>query len=162
MKIGKWILVAVCLGLLASFAAPAAAQDDARPYGSRDGWYCPWCQRGYGGMMGPGMMGPGMMGPGMMGPGMMGRGMMGPGYAPGWMHRGYPGAGQYQEVPLNKAEAKILVERYIRSTGNPNIRFGEITEEKDEYFVATVVTKGGDLVDKIMIDRYSGWFKSVY
>ena len=144
--------------------------------------YCPYCgsylgQGGGYGMMGPGMMGrgyygmgPGMMGGGygMMGPGMMGRGyygmgpgMMGPGYGPG---PGYGYGPRYQQQPrepMDEKAAKDLVENYLQSTRNPNLKLGKI-ESKGDTFEAEITTKTGSLVDKIAIDKYTGWMRSVY
>ena len=127
------------------------------------GWSCPG--GGYG--MGPGMM----HGPGYgMGPGMMGRGYgvgpgygMGPGYSmgPGY-GQGY-GARQHRQykTPIDKEEAKQMLEDYIRSTRNPNLKIGKL-KEKAETFEAEIHTKDGSLVDKIIIDKKSGWMQSRY
>ncbi len=147
--------------------------------GAYGGWYCPYSGQyigprgGYGmgpGMMGPGMMGPGMMGPGMMGPGMMGPGMMGGGMmGPGMMGPGYGGqygpqyGPQYQQPrkPMEEKDAKAILENYIQSTRNPNLKLGKI-KENDNYFEAEIVTKDNSLVDKILVDRFTGWMRSVY
>ena len=145
------------------------------PQGGYRGSYCPYCGGylgpggGYGmgpGMMGPGMMGPGMMGPGMMGPGMMGPGMMGPGMmGPGMMGPGYgPRYGpRYQQPqrPLEEKDVKVILENYLRSRRNPNLKLGKITE-KDKYFEAEILTKDNSLADKIIVDKYSGWMRSIY
>jgi hypothetical protein len=113
---------------------------------------------GYG--MGPGMMwgrgmGPGMMGPGMQGWG-MGPGMMGPGY------RGQYGPQFRQsQKPLDREEAKEEVENYLRSTRNPNLKLGEITD-KGSYFEADIVTKDNSLVNKIDVDKATGRMRSAY
>jgi hypothetical protein len=93
---------------------------------------------------------------------MMGRGYgMGPGYgtpnAPGYQGPQY----RQRDEPLEKKEAKELLEDYIKSTGNPNLKLGEI-EEKDDAFEAEIQTKNGDLVDKIIMDKKTGWLRSAY
>ncbi len=121
--------------------------------------------RGYYGMA-PGMMGRGyygMMGPGMMGRGYgygMGPGMMGPGYGaePGY---GYGPRYQQKREPMDEKSAKELVENYIQSMRNPNLTLGKI-ESKGDTFEAEITTKTGSLVDKIIIDKYTGWMRSVY
>ena len=148
------------------------------------GWFCPYCGAwhaegrqggGPGWGMGPGMMGPGYgygRGGGMMGPG---PGMMhrwGGGYGPmhrGWQgDRGYaPGRGRgygYQgpEEPLDKDEARGIVERYLNSSRNPNLKVGKIVEKEDVFEAEIVTRKGGDLVDRVQIDRRTGWMRSVY
>jgi len=127
-------------------------------------------QGGYG-MMGPGMMGRG--GYGMMGPGMMGRGGYGM-MSPGMMGRGGygmmgPQSGQqygpqYQgkRKALTEKDATGILQNYLKANRNPNLKLGKI-EDKGNTFVARIVTKkGGDLVDKIAIDKKTGWMRSVY
>jgi hypothetical protein len=134
--------------------------------GGYGGWYCPYCgQRmgqggGYG--MGPGMMGGGMMGHGM-GPGMMGPGMMGPGYRGyGPQHAPPPGP-QYQQPqkPMEEKDAKAIVENYLASMRNPNLKLGKI-KDVGNVFEAEIVTKDNSLVDKILVDKYTGWMRSAY
>ena len=120
------------------------------PYGPHQhGWYCPYCGRwsGYGYPMGPGMMGPGYGYP-------MGPGMMGPGY-------GYGPQYQQPQKPMTKKDAQALVENYLKSTGNPNLKLGEIKDEGSAYEV-TIVTKDNSLVDRILVDKRTGWMRSVY
>jgi hypothetical protein len=125
--------------------------------GSQGGYgqwnYCPYCGSyiGPGSVMGPGMMGRGSgYGPGMMGPG------YGPGYGP-WYGPQY----QQPQEPLNENEAKQMVENYLRSTRNPNLKLGKIID-KDTYFEADIVTKEGSLADKIAINKRTGWMQSIY
>jgi hypothetical protein len=144
-------------------------------------------QMGYGQMgpgyygMGPGMMGYGYgMGPGMMGYGYgpmgpgyygMGRGMMGYGYGmgPGMMGYGYgPQYGpqyapQYQrpQKPLTENQAKQLVENYLQAIRNPNLKLGKIVD-KGNAFEANIVTKDGSLVNKVLVDKNTGWMQSAY
>jgi len=127
-------------------------------------------QMGYGTMgpgygMGPGMMGGGWsgygMGPGMMGYGYgMGPGMMGYGYGPQYGRQYAP---QYQQPqkPLNKNQAKEMVENYLQSTRNPNLKLGKV-EDKGYAFEANIVTKDGSLVNKVLVDKNSGWMQSAY
>jgi len=138
---------------------------------------------GYGGFgggygMGPGMMGPGYgMGPGMMGPGYgMGPGMMGPGYGmdPGMMGPGWQGGmGPYTSYgdnpqqldrhsgPLKETDAKEIVENYIQSTRNPNLKAGKI-EDKGSAFKAQIVTRDNSLVEEVLIDKNSGYMRPAY
>jgi hypothetical protein len=105
----------------------------------------------------PAHMGPGSgMGSGMMGPGMMGQGMMGGGYGPQY-------GPQYQQPPkpLDEKEAATLLENYLQSTRNPNLKLGKI-EDRGKAFEAEVQTKDGSLVDKILVDKNSRWMRSAY
>ena len=114
--------------------------------------------------MGPGMMGPGMMGGGMMGrgmgPGMMGPGMMGPGYGGQYGPQYGP---QYQQPrkPMEEKDAKAMLENYIQPTRNPNLKLGKI-KEKDNHFEAEILIKDNSLVDKILVDKFTGWMRSIY
>jgi len=106
------------------------------------GWYCPYCGRhlgpgGYG--MGPGMMHRGYgMGPGMMGP-----------------------QSQQPQKILEKKNVKAIVENYLKATGNPNLKLGKI-KEMESFFEAEILTKEDSLADKIMVDKYTGWMRSIY
>ncbi|MGD0820940.1 MAG: hypothetical protein ABSA71_09360 [Desulfomonilia bacterium] len=90
-----------------------------------------------------------------------GGGMMwhGGGCGPGMMGSG-PGYYRSGE-PLTIDQAKSTVERYIAFSRNPNIKVGQVTE-KDKYFEAEIITKEGSIVDKLMIDKQTGWMRSVY
>jgi len=105
--------------------------------------------------MGPGMMGYGYgMGPGMMGYG-MGPGMMGYGY-------GYNQQYQTPQTPVKEKDAKGIVENYLNSTRNPNLKLGKIKDDGSAFEV-DIVTKGnGALVDKVLVDKNTGWLRSVY
>ena len=106
-------------------------------------------------------MGPGTMGPGYgMGPGMMGSGMMGPGYGGQYGPQYGP---QYQQPrkPMEEKDAKAMLENYLQSTRNPNLKLGKI-KEKDNYFEAEILTKENSLVDKILVDKFTGWMRSIY
>jgi hypothetical protein len=108
------------------------------PQGYNDWNYCPYC----GAPLGPG--GGYSMGPGMMGPRY--------GYGP-----------QYQppQKPLEEKDAKGMLENYLRSTRNPNLKLGKI-EDKGPYFEAEILTKEGSLADKLAVDKNTGWMRSIY
>ena len=99
-----------------------------------------------------------------MGSGMMhGRG--GYGRQPGMMDQGWgrgqygPSGGQQQMEPMRKETARDLAENY--AAGNPNLKVGEVSEQED-VFVATIVTRDGSLVEKLEIDKNSGWMRRRY
>ena len=99
------------------------------------------------------------------GPGMRGRGRgYGYGMGPGMMGPGYQGYGpQYQgpQEPLKGKDVKAMLENYVQSTRNPNLKVGKIVE-KDAYFEAEILTKNNALVDKILVDKNTGWMRSIY
>jgi hypothetical protein len=102
--------------------------------------------RGYGPGMGP------RMGYGT------GPGMMGPGYGQG----GYGLPNQPREKPITEGEARTMVGNYLNSTRNPNLKLGKIKDE-EHYFEVNIVTRKNDaLVDKILVDKRTGWMHSIY
>jgi hypothetical protein len=108
--------------------------------------------------MGPGVVGPDYgreygYGPGRPHRG-MGPGMMGPGYGSGPRYR-------QPEEPLGRDDAKALVENYLRSSRNPNLKIGEI-EDKGPVFEVEIVTKEDSLVDKLVVNKETGWIGSIY
>ena len=110
--------------------------------GGQGGWYCPWCGAG------------------------MGRGMMhhrGYGMAPGGQGQAaqQTAPGQTPGKPLTEVQAKLLLENYLKNTNNPNLKLGAITS-KDGFYEAQIVTKDGSMVDKIQVDKNTGWFRSAY
>lgn len=118
------------------------------------GWYCPYCgsyQGTYG--MGSGMMGYGM-GPGMMGYG-MGPGMMGPGW-------GYNQQYRQPQGPITEKDAKEIVGNYLNSTRNPNLKLGKIKDEGSDFEAEILTKSNGALVDRVLVDKDTGWLRSVY
>jgi hypothetical protein len=105
-----------------------------------------------------------------MGYGMMGRGMgsgMGHGMGQGMMHRGWDMEPQYesrqyqqQQKPMEEKDARAILENYLGSVRNPNLKLGKI-EDKGETFEAEIITKDGSLVDRLAIDKRTGWMRSV-
>ena len=121
--------------------------------------YCPYC----GQYMGQGMMGGGMMGRGMMGGcGMMGgQGMMGPGYGQQQPQQYQQPQYQQPQKPLEEKDAKEILENYIKNIKNPNLKLGKI-KDTGNAFEAEIVTKEDSLVDKIIVDKMTGWMRSGY
>jgi hypothetical protein len=116
---------------------------------------CPHQGFGSGYGMGAGMMTPGMMEPQMMGPGRAGHMM------PGLSARKYPPQYQTRKGPLEEKDAREVVENYLKSTRNPNLEIGNITDA-GEVFEAEIVTKDKSLAGKVLVDKISGWIRSAY
>jgi hypothetical protein len=171
--IGPTVLLSIFLFLGTIHAQPMGPGMMGRGYGMGSGnygeWNCPDCGR----TMGPGMMGRGYrMGPGMMGqgygygPGMRGRGydqrpgMGDPGQslAPGKMGSDY---GPQNRQPLEQKEARLILENHLKATRNPNLKLGEL-KDTGPTFEAEILTKDDSLVDKIAVDKNTGWMRSVY
>lgn len=121
-------------------------------------------QYGQGGRHGSSMMGQG----GQHGSMMMrqGRGT-GPGgwYCP-WMgdsgnHYGSGSQSSYNQggQPLTQDQAKQMLQNHIQ--GNPYLKVGEFTDKGDFYDVTIVTKKEGALVEKIQVDKKTGWFRNV-
>ena len=60
------------------------------------------------------------------------------------------------ETPLKEEGARTVVENYLQSTRNPNLKLGRITEQGDA-FEAEIVTNDGSLVNKLLVDKSTGW-----
>jgi hypothetical protein len=96
----------------------------------------------------------------MMGGGVMGSGQ-GSGMGPGMMGPGYDAQSPPSGKPLDIKEAKAMMEDYLKSTWNPNLKPGKI-KDKGDAFEAEVVTKSNALVDKILINKQTGRMSSAY
>jgi hypothetical protein len=118
---------------------------------------CYWDGRWYGG---PGMN--------QGGYGVQARGYMGYGNCP-W-DAGYYG-GTYNPNPnptfnpssklITRDQAEQILQNYLFSTRNPNLKIGQITET-DTYFEAEIVTRDNSLVDKVLVDKRLGAIRSAY
>ena len=153
LLIAQLSMLMVLLALGSVYAQSSNPGNNPPP---QSGWYCPYCGSYQGGGYG---MGPGMMGGRGYGYG-MGPGMMGPAYGYG-PNQQYPYAQQQPQKPIDKDQAKSLVENYLQSTGNPNLKLGDIKDE-GQNFEADVVTKDNSLADKILIDKNTGWMRPAY
>jgi hypothetical protein len=149
--IGTMVVLAVMLGV-AGLHAQAAVPGVPSPGGSGQPGYGPQAQQGW--------SCPGWGGGWGMGPGMMYRGGMGPGMMYGYGY-GYGPQYQQRQTPLEKKDAETMVQNYLTATRNPNLKLGKITEE-GSTFAAEIVTKNGSLVDKLLIDKNTGWMRSGY
>jgi hypothetical protein len=62
---------------------------------------------------------------------------------------------------LEEMDARMILENYLKSTRNPHLKLGEI-EDKGGVFEAELLTKDDSRVDKIAVDKSTGWMRSVY
>ena len=58
--------------------------------------------------------------------------------------------------PMNKEQVNQLTEHYVAA--NPNLKVGDIVE-KDDTYVSDIATKNGSLVEKIIVDKKTGFMK---
>lgn len=70
-----------------------------------------------------------------------------------------PGSTQPQMEPLSRATAQELAKNYV--AGNPNLKVGGISEQ-DEVYLARIFTQDDSLVEKLVIDKRSGWMRKEY
>ncbi len=124
--------------------SPSGNHGQATTWTNQGQWFCPWCGRMCG-MHGRRMHGP-MHGPMMRG---------------GMMHHGRRHPGSTLNQPLSKDQAKMFAEHFLQMQGNPNLKLGKLTDQKD-FFVAEITTKDGSLVNKLQIDKNTGWFRTEY
>lgn len=126
------------VGLLTFLAVTlAVGTTSAQPMGSGQGggWYCPWMGGGQGMQRGQGGW-----------------------YCP-WMGQQTAPPVAKPGQPLSADQAKAMVEQQIG--GNPNLKVGKVAE-KDGNYEVDVVTNDGSLVDKIQVNKQTGWFRSTY
>jgi hypothetical protein len=90
----------------------------------------------------------------------MGQGMgqgMGPGYGTG------PGMRQPLRQDLTVGEVEhILGHRLawrLAWHGNPNVKVGTVEAIDDDTIVAEIVTQDGSLVQRLEVDRHTGWMQ---
>jgi len=95
-----------------------------------------------------------------------------PGIAGGYSYgRGYGMMGGYgygygkpykpRTKPVDMAEAQTMMEDYLKSLRNPNLKPGKI-KDVGRDFEAEILTTGNALVDRILIDKNTGYFRSAY
>lgn len=155
----KWLIAVI--GLVAMLGAWSVVY--AHPVASNGGWVCPltgqqvavpqqddddWGRPGYYGRR-HGTMGGGMMA--------YGRGY---GHHRGYANCPYGNGNVVQNQALNEDGAKSLLQNYLNSTGNPNLKLGTVTD-KEDAFEARIVTKDDSLVDTIQVDKKTGLIRFV-
>ena len=140
----------IALGTSLTLADPG---DEGRP-----GWG-PGMMRGYGpGMMGGYGHGAGRMGGYGPGAGWMGYGM-GPAANAGVQCPGYAAAANAD--PLSLEDAQKIVQQRLAWMGNDRLKVGKVEAKGDTAFTAEIVTLDNSLVEKVEIDRKTGFMRSV-
>ena len=69
--------------------------------------------------------------------------------------------GEYRTEQLTKNDAQTIVQDYLYRLSNPNLKQGKI-KETDHEFEVEIVTKDNSLVEKLLIDKQTGWTRSTY
>lgn len=95
------------------------------------------------------------------GPGYHMRGWRG-GFGPGMM-RGYgygrDGAQDNRNLNLTIDDAKARMERWLALRDNPRLKLGDVKEMDADSITADIVTKDNSLVDRLIIDRHTGFIR---
>lgn len=117
----------------------------------------------------------------MMGPGYGGKHhMMGPGYG---RHHMWEDDGDWQRgsekgekkrskksaiskstrktEALSPSDARVIVKDYLKSTRNPNLKLGKVSDAGEAY-QAEILTRDGSLVDTLLVDKESGAMRPAY
>ena len=89
----------------------------------------------------------------------MGRGMMGGDYY--GTGRGYGRQYPLRGKTIDAKEAAAMMNDYLKSSRNPNLKLGKI-KDTGNAFEAEILTKNNDLVDRVHIDKATGYIKSAY
>lgn len=63
---------------------------------------------------------------------------------------------------LTQEDAVSIVEGYLKKINNPNLKVGKVERTADEDYLVEIVTRDGSLVDKLEVNRLSGWIHSIY
>jgi hypothetical protein len=93
---------------------------------------------------------------GMMGPGELGRGPGMTGIYP-WDSPPY----RQFDSPIDIKDAHALVQNYLDSTNNPNLKVGSETDKATGYEF-DIVTKDNSLVDRFMVSKDTAEIHSAY
>ncbi len=62
---------------------------------------------------------------------------------------------------LTQEDAVSMVEDYLKEINNPNLKVGEVEKTADEDYLVEIVTKDGSLVDKLEVNRLTGWMSII-
>ncbi len=54
-----------------------------------------------------------------------------------------------------------MMNDYLKSSRNPNLKVGKI-KDAGNAFEAEILTKKNDIVDRVLIDKYTGGIRSAY
>jgi hypothetical protein len=77
------------------------------------------------------------------------------------MGRGYGRQSPSTGKPIDAKEAEAIMKDYLKSTRNPNLKLGKI-KDVGGVFEAEILTKNNDLVDRVHVDKETGYIRSAY
>ncbi len=157
------LLVAMALILACPGILPAQEQDQTQTQvqqpsdqqlQNEGGWYCPWC----------GNPGPGrhmMYHEGSIPFGMPQEGMSDQQYQThqGWGRGQCDLEAQKNLTPMSQDQVRQMLDHYVAA--NPNLKVGKISD-KGGIYEARIVTKDDSLVEKILVNKKTGFIKREY
>ncbi len=167
ITMNKKTIVAIAAILVVLGAGIAVARPAASDGGFWNGMMG-GLNNGINGIMGYGMMGQGNGYGGMMGQGngfgdMMGQGngfdgMMGQGTGNGTMGGcgGYGTADAVTGTPITIEQAKGSVEKYLETTGNPDLAITEVLEFDNHFYVGIKEKSTGTHAFELLVNKYTG------
>ncbi len=140
-------IVGVSLGLAYGMIFAQQGGGYGMMQGHRGGWSCPWMSGtpATGGWYCPWMGGSG--------------GTAGQGQGYGSNGQPMPAPGMRRGQPVTMDQAKVLLERYALG-GNPNLKVGDIADH-GTYYEAEIVNQSNAVVQKIQVNKQTGWFRPV-
>lgn len=62
---------------------------------------------------------------------------------------------------LSPSDARVIVKDYLKSTRNPNLKLGTVSDAGEAY-QAEILTRDGSLVDTLLVDKESGAMRPAY
>jgi hypothetical protein len=80
----------------------------------------------------------------------------GPGYGPG-ARQGFMGPAV--DLKLTTTDVKTRMDQWMVRRANPRLKVGDIKERDADTIVADIVTKDNSLVDRIVVNRHTGYFQ---
>jgi hypothetical protein len=81
----------------------------------------------------------------------------GPSGETGWHSMGFSISG----LTLTKEQAAQIANAHVQVLRNPNVKLGEVSEF-DSTYEAPILTRDGSLVERLVVDKRTGWVRSVY
>ena len=75
----------------------------------------------------------------------------------GWHSMGFAVSG----LTLAKDQAAQFAQAHLQAIGNPNLKVGDL-RDLEAYYEAPILTGDGSFVERLLVDKRTGWVRSVY
>jgi hypothetical protein len=76
-------------------------------------------------------------------------------------HGGHQQGEHQHSQGLSPGEARTILENHLKSKNNPDLSLGEISESQD-YFQAEITNQEGSVVERVQVDKITGFLSSGY